>query len=218
MSQSMLYFVTYKGDNTMKEIELVKNHINRIPRGKPFAMRAIGTGASYANVRQSLSRLVKAGEIMRATRGIYVRPKDVPYLGKVLPGSEEVIKAVTKQTGEVIAVHGAEAIHRLNLSTQVPMQSIFYTTGNARRIKVGKLEIILKHISPSKLVKPGTTTCLVVSALWYLGKNQVNTEVIRKIKQRLKAKEFTELFKHMGQMPAWMVEAFNQYQRENKYA
>jgi hypothetical protein len=200
----------------MKELELVHNQVNRIPRGKPFAMSSIGGEVSYANVRQVLSRLVKSGEIMRATRGIYVRPKEVPYLGKVLPGSEEIIKIIARQTGEVIAVHGAEAIHRLNLSTQVPMQSIFYTTGNTRRIKVGKLEIMLKHISPSKLVKPSTATCLVVSALWYLGKNQVNAEVIGKIKQRLKPKEFTELFKHMEQMPAWMVEAFNQYQRENK--
>jgi hypothetical protein len=202
----------------MKEAEVIHNYINKIPKGKPFAMKSIGIGASYANVRQSLSRLVKAGEIMRATRGIYVRPKEIPYLGRVLPGSEEVIKTITRQTGEVIAIHGAEAIHRLNLSTQVPMQSIFYTTGNTRRIKVGKLEIMLKHISPSKLVKPGTTTCLVVSALWYLGKNQVNAAVIGKIKQRLKPEEFTELFKHMEQMPAWMVEVFNQYQRENKNA
>lgn len=199
----------------MKEIELVRNHINSIPRGKPFAIRSIDGNASYANVRQVLSRLVKAGKIMRATRGIYVRPKEVPHLGKVLPSSEEIIKAIINQTGEVIAVHGAEAVHRLNLSTQVPMQSIFYTTGNTRRIKVGKLEITLKHVSPSKLVKPGTATCLVVSALWYLGKNQVNSEIIAKIKQRLKPEEFSELFKHSEQMPAWMVEALNQYQREN---
>jgi hypothetical protein len=200
----------------MKEIELVQNQVNRIPRGKPFAANSIGRQISYTNVRQVLSRLVRAGEIMRATRGIYVRPKEVPYLGKVLPGSEEIIKIITQQTGEVIAIQGAEAAHRLNLSTQVPMQSIYYTTGNTRRIKVGKLEIILKHISPSKLVKPGTVTCLVVSALWYLGKNQVNSEIIGKIKQRLKSEEFSELFKHLEQMPAWMAEALNQYQRENK--
>src|SRR5436190_14500424 len=116
----------------MKEIELVQNQINRMPRGKPFSINALGQEASYANVRQVLSRLVKTGEIMRATRGIYVRPKEVPYLGKVLPGSEEIIKIITRQTGEIIAVHGAEAAHRLNLSTQVPMQSIYYTTGNTR--------------------------------------------------------------------------------------
>lgn len=212
----MLYFVTYKEVNTIKELELVHNQVNRIPRGKPFAISSIGRNVSYANVRQVLSRLVKAGEIMRATRGIYVRPKEVPYLGKVLPGSDEIIKVIARQTGEVIAVHGAEAAHRLNLSTQVPMRSIYYTTGNTRRVKIGKLEIMLKHVSPSKLVKPGTTICLVISALWYLGKNEVNLQVIKKIKQRIKPEEFSELFRYTTHMPTWMAESFNQYQRENE--
>src|SRR6476659_1542206 len=102
----------------MKKIELVRNHINRIPRGKPFSMKSIGIEASYANIRQVLSRLVKSGEVMRATRGIYVRPKNIPYLGKALPNSEEIIQSITKKTGEVISVYGAEAVHRLRLSTQ----------------------------------------------------------------------------------------------------
>lgn len=202
----------------MKEIELVKNQVNRIPKGRPFAMSSVARGVSYTNVRQVLVRLVKTGEVMRATRGIYVRPKEVPYLGKVLPGSEEIIRIITQQTGEVIAIHGAEAANRLNLSTQVPMRSIYYTTGNTRCIKVGKLEISLKHISPSKLVKPGTTTCLVISALWYLGKKEANLGVIKKIKERIKPEEFSELFKYTEHMPVWMVELFNQYQRENENA
>jgi hypothetical protein len=212
----MLYFVTYRGVNAMKEIELVHNQVNRIPRGKPFAMKSIGKEASYANVRQVLSRLVKSGEVMRAARGIYVRPKEVPYLGKVLPGSEEIVKAISKQTGEIIAPHGAEAVRMLQLSTQVPMRPIFYTSGNTRNIKIGKQEIMLKHISPSKLVKPGTIICLVISALWYMGRKHVNAEVIKKIKQRLNPQQFAELLKHAQQMPAWMVEAINHYQRENE--
>lgn len=202
----------------MKYIEFVNNQVNRIPRGRPFAMGSIGGGVSSANLRQVMSRLVKAGEIMRASRGIYVRPKEVPYLGKVLPGSNEMVKIISQQTGEIIAVHGAEAAYRLNLSSQVPMQSIYSTTGNTRRIKVGKLEIILKHISPSKLVRPGTTTCLVISALWYLGKNEVNVGVIKKIKQRISVEDFAALFKYTERMPAWMAELFNLYQRESKDA
>ncbi len=197
----------------MKQAKLVQKSITRLPKGKPFSVRSLGSKASYANVRQVLSRLTKAGEIVRASRGIYVRPKEVPYLGKVFPGSEEILKAITEQTGEVIAVHGAEAAFRLNLTTQVPLQSIYYTTGNTRHVKIGQLEIILKHISPSKLVEPGTMTCLVISALWYLGKNQVSAEVIKEIQQKLKPKEYAELLKHTDKMPVWMFEAFILYHR-----
>lgn len=200
----------------MNEIKLIQKSILRTPMGEPFTARSISGNASYANVRQVLSRLTKAGKIIRATRGIYVRPKEVPYLGKVLPGSEVIVNAIAKQTGEVIATHGAEALRRLHLSTQVPMQTIYYTTGTTRSIKIGKLEIMLKHISSSKLVKPGTMTCLVVSALWYLGKSQVNTNVIRKIKMQLGRKQFSELLKNTQHMPMWMVEAFTKFNRENQ--
>lgn len=145
---------------------------------------------------------------MRATRGIYVRPKEVQYLGKVLPGSEEIIKVISKQTGETITIHGAEAARILQLSTQAPMRPVFYTSGTSRKIKLGKQVISLKHISPRKQVKPGTITCTVISALWYFGKNNTNENVINTIKQRLNEKQFSEVLKHINQMPVWMANAF----------
>ena len=193
----------------MKEIELVKNQVSNMPRGKPFAMSSIRT-ASYANVRQVLSRLVKAGEIMRPTRGIYVRPKEVPYLGKVLPGSNEIVAAISRQTGEVITPHGAEAARVLQLSTQVPMRPIFNTNGTSRKITVGKQTITLKHISPRKQVKAGTLVGLVITALWYLGKNHINENVINIIKRRLSGKQFAELIKHTNKMPEWMAVGFKE--------
>lgn len=209
----MLYFVTNIEIILMKEIELVQNQINRIPRGKPFAMNSIGKEASYANVRQVLSRLVKSGEIMRATRGIYVRPKEVQYLGKVLPGSEEIVKIISKQTGEIITPHGAEAARILHLSTQAPMRPVYNTSGTTRKIKIGKQTVILKHITPRKQVKPGTITCLVIAALWYLGKNHVNENVINTIKHRLNEKQFSEVIGYTNKMPIWMANSFKQYQK-----
>lgn len=197
----------------MKEIELVKNQLNRIPKGIPFTIQSITANASYGNARQVLSRLVKAGEIMRATRGLYVRPKEVPYLGKVLPGSEEVIKAISKQTGETITHHGAEAVRMLELSTQVPMRPVYYTSGTSRKIKVGKQIITLKHISPRKQVKPGTVTCTVIAALWYFGKYNMTEIVVKKIKEKLSEKQFSDVLKHTNKMPVWMANAFKQYQK-----
>lgn len=193
----------------MKEIELVQNQIIRIPRGKPFPINAIGEEASYANVRQVLSRLVKSGEIMRVTRGIYVRPKEVPYIGRVLPSSDEVVKAISKQTGEIITPHGAEAVRILHLSTQVPVRPIYNTNGTSRKIKLGKQTITLKHVSQRKQVKPGTITGLVIAALWYVGKNNVTQITINTLKERLSEQQFTEVLRHTNQMPVWMAQAFN---------
>lgn len=194
----------------MKKIELVNNQLNRIPRGRPFAISSVGKEVSYANVRQVLSRLVRSGEIMRATRGLYVRPKESPYFGKVLPSSEVVVKAISKQTGETITHHGAEAVRMLELSTQVPMRPVYYTSGTSRKIKIGKQIITLKHISPRKQVKPGTVTCTVITALWYLGKHNMNGAVVKKIKEKLSEKQFSDVLKHANQMPIWMANVFKQ--------
>lgn len=206
--------MTYIGNNCMKEIEFIKNQLNRMPKGVPFSIHSINTEASYANVRQVLSRLVRDGEILRATRGLYVRPKEVAYLGKVLPSSEKVVKAISKQSGETITPHGAEAVRMLQLSTQAPMRPIYYTSGTSRKIKVGKQIITLKHVSPRKQIKPGTVICTVITALWYLGKNNLNESVINKIKEQLSEKQFLEVLKCTNQMPMWMVNAFRQYQKK----
>ncbi len=199
----------------MNTAKTIQNYIQQIPLGKPFTIVSLRKFASYVNTRQILSRLAKTGEITRLTRGVFVRPKEVAYLGKVLPESKEIVEAVIQASGETIAVHGAEAARVLQLSTQVPMKPIFYTTGNTRYIKSGNREITLKHISPRKLVKPGTTIGLVISALWYLGKNNVSMAVIEKIKQQLKVEEFSELLEYTHQMPAWMADMFYRYQAEH---
>ena len=196
----------------------IENYIQQIPYGKPFTIAGLRKFASHANIRQVLSRLTKSGKITRAARGIFVRPQEVAYMGKVLPDSKEIAEAVAKASGETIAVHGAEAARILQLTTQVPMKPIFYTTGNTRHIKSGSREITLKHISPRKLVKPGTTIGLVISALWYLGKNNVSMAVIEKIKQQLKPEEFSELLEHIHKMPAWMADVFYRYQVEHQNA
>lgn len=198
----------------MQEIFSLKSHINQIPMGSPFTIAGLARYASSANIRQTLCRLVKSGELERLSQGIYIRPKKSTLGIKSLPSPRQIAETVAKNSGEIIGINGAEAALRLQLSTQVPMKPIFYTTGNTRRIKVGKLEITLKHISPKKLVNPGTPTEVVISALWYLGKAHVNTRVIEKIEKQLAPKDFEMVLKNVANMPAWMADVFYHYQKE----
>jgi hypothetical protein len=201
----------------MKVTEVIHKHIKRVGLGEPILASSLRGMASDANIRQILCRMVKAGELERVSRGIFARPKKNPYLGKVLPGSNEIVKAIAKSSGEIIAPHGAEAVRILHLSTQVPVKPIFYTTGCTRRIKIGKSEIVLKHISPRKLVKPGTIVGLIISALWYLGKTNTNDEIIERIKQQVGPEHFGELFRYTAYMPAWMVNALCHYKLSRHY-
>ena len=171
----------------MNELEFIKKTIKRISKGKPFFAESLCDKFLSKNVYQVLSQLVKTCEILRIARDMYVRPKRCSYLkGEFLtPCSDVIIKAISKKTGEVISMHGADAINRIGLSTQVPVRAIYYTTGRSRQIKINeKFGIRLVHINPKKLVMPGTVTCIVITALWYLrsdGANLVTPLAIKKI-------------------------------------
>lgn len=202
----------------MNTTEAIRQYIKSIPRGRPFTTASLNGLASSVTIRQALCRFTQTGEITRVARGVFVREKKVPYLGSVLPETLAIAEVVAQSSGETIAVHGAEAARILHLSTQVPLKPIFYTTGNTRHIKMGNKEITLKHISARKLIKPGTTVGLVISALWYLGKDHVNTAVIEKIKKQIEPQDFSKLLNHISQMPAWMAHLFLPYRKKQAYA
>lgn len=194
----------------------IKQYLSQMPEGKPFPASSLRQFGSTENIRQVLSRLVKAGELRRVARGVFSKPKYIEKIGETLPSASEVAEVLAKSTGETIAIHGAEAARQLQLTTQVPMQLIFYTSGNTRALKIANRTVKLKHVNPSRLVAPRTMAGLVVSALWYLGRENVSIETIELIKGRIAAKEFKETIDLMGCMPSWLSDLFYRYQQQDK--
>lgn len=195
----------------MKSIDKIRNKINEIPQGKPFTANIFRAMATSDNVRQVLGRLTKSGEIKRISRGVFVKVKTISNLGEIPPSAIEVAETVARSTGETLAVHGAEAARILQLSTQVPMQRIFYTNGNSRELAIGNTTVTLKHVNPSKLIEPNTPTGLVISALSYLGKENVTLETIKKIEKKLYSKDFKIVLQKLESMPLWMSDLFFKY-------
>lgn len=164
-----------------------------------------------AAVDQALCRLASTGKIVRITRGVYVRPEKNRFLGQILPTPFKVVEAIAKKTNEVIQVSGAEAARQFGLSTQVPAQPIFLTTGQSRSFQMGSLEVTLKHVSRKKIPFPESNVGLAILALWYLGKKLATTQIIKKIESKLTAQEFEKFTSSRKQMPAWMSDVVLQY-------
>jgi hypothetical protein len=202
-----------RGEAIMSTIEDIKIRVKNIRPGKPFTTnRFIGMG-SRAAVDKALSRLVKAKKIKRVTRGVFVRPLQNRFVGEVMPEVPQVIEAMAHEHGEKIQLHGAEAARRFRLSTQMPTQLVYYTSGSSRVVHVGKLNVRLIHTSNSKkLAYGGTNVGLALSALWYLGKNQITNESISKIRSNLSFQDFTTLCE--ASKPEWMTKAIQDYCHE----
>lgn len=199
----------------MKAIDKIKEHLEKIPEGETFTTSSLRHLASVDNVRQILNRLTKDGKIKRIGRGLFVKAKHVPRIGEILalPLVREIIETIAKATGETIAIHGAEAARQLQLTTQMPMRLILYTSGNTREIKIKNQAVLLKHISPSKLIAPGTVAGTVISALLYIGREQVSLETLKKIQNQLSKEEFDTVLKEVNHMPAWMANIFYYFQK-----
>lgn len=196
-----------------KTTERIRQRIMEIPIGEPFTpadFLALGTRAS---IDQTLSRLVKSGVLERMTRGVFVRPEVNRYVGKVMPEPIKIAETIAKTTGSIVQVHGAEAARRLELTTQVPTQPVFCTSGPSKRIRMGKMEIRLQHVCPRKLALAGRPAGLALAALWYLGKKEVTPRVIEKLRRKLPATEFEALKSATNAMPGWMSDALFRYER-----
>jgi hypothetical protein len=200
----------------MSASKLINEFIEKFPTGEPFTTPELLKFGSRSNVDKVLSRLVETKKIARIARGIFVKQEIVPYVvGSVLPEPSKIAASVARISGEIVTIHGAEAARQLQLTTQVPTKTIFLTTGATRHIKVGKTEICLKHVAPRKIANSNTVEGLVISALWYLGKQQVNGKVISKIKSRLTDEQFQNVQASVGLMPGWMVDVFYRYKKEH---
>jgi len=191
----------------------VKNYIANIPEGKTFSSSSLRQLAVSDNIRQILHRLIKAGEIRRVARGVFVKPRQVAKLGMAMPSALEIAKTLAQSTGETITVHGAEAARQLQLTTQVPTRLVLYTSGNSRTLRIANRTVKLIHANPSRLIAAETKAGLVLSALKYLGKENVTTRTIAAIQQRVSSGEFKAVMSLVAHMPAWMADAFYRYQQ-----
>lgn len=172
-------------------------------KGSPFSRTLFADVGSRGAVDKALARLVRSGQLVRVFRGVYMRPKFSLHLGMNLrPSPIRVIEVIAKLNGETIEIHGAEAIRRFGLSTQMQVVPTFYTSGASRELRFGKAVVRLVHVSPDRLQHAGTRVGLALSALHYLGRNGLSKLEISTIIGSLSDDELSMLTS--CRMPAWM--------------
>ena len=155
-------------------------------------------------VNKVLERLVEKGEILRVATGIYTRPEKSELLGVVLPGIEEVAKAISKRDKARIVPTGNYSLHALGLSTQIPLNVVYLTDGAARKVKMGKQTITFKRTTPKNLAALGPISKLVIQALKSIGKDKVTPEEEKRIIELLKNERRTYLEHDILLAPEWI--------------
>lgn len=179
-------------------------------RGSVFTPRQFAHLGTRAAVDQALSRLQRSGRIRRLTRGVYEFPKIHPRIGVLSPSPEGVAKAMAERTGSRITISGAKAANLLGLSTQVPMQNVFWTEGPSRTIRIGNQTVSLKHVAPSKMIGAGTEAGIVIQAVRSLGEKGVHEIPVHTLAKRLPGTVKRAVKRLTPTAPAWSQAVLNQ--------
>jgi len=195
---------------TTSTMNAILKRIRAKHRGSVFSPRQFAHLGTRAAVDQALSRLQRTGQIRRLTRGVYEFPKIHPRIGVLSPSPEAVAKAMAERTGSRIAVSGAKAANLLGLSTQVPMQNVFWTEGPSRTIRIGNQTVSLKHVAPSKMMGAGTEAGIVIQAVRSLGEKGVHEIPVHTLAKRLPRSVKRAVKRLTPTAPAWLQPVLNQ--------
>lgn len=188
-----------------KSIEIqILDKIKKAKGGSPFFGDSFAAFGNVKAVGKALERLVKSGELHRVATGIYVRPAENKIVGIVLPGIEEIAEAIAKRDKARIVPTGSYAMYKLGLTTQVPLNVVYYTDASARKIKVGKQTITFKRASARNVAAIGDISKLAIQALRTIGKDKSTDDEIDKIRELLKKEKPYHLQHDIKLAPEWI--------------
>lgn len=183
--------------------EQILEHAKRLPEGTPFVAKGLLHLGSRAAVDQALSRLTERGQLIRAGRGVYLLPVTSRF-GTRAPSVEQAVEAVAAQRGEVIVSSGAAAANSLGLTTQVPVRSVYLTSGRTRKMSLGEQIVELRHATRWQLAMAHRLAGQAVRALVWLGPEKADV-ALQILKQKLSPAPFSELVAAVPQLPTWLA-------------
>lgn len=161
--------------------------------------------APQNTVERTLARLAERGSIRRISQGLYHYPQKGKIFATLPPKPEHVAQALTTAQGAKLVASGAMALHRLGLTTQVPMKHVYLTNRHSRTERLGNLTVELKQVSERHLSGAGTRAGEVLSAIEYVGRKEAAArDFIGKVARKLSAIDIQQLEQAAAPRTIWV--------------
>jgi hypothetical protein len=181
----------------------------KIKRAKNDLLFSAGMFAKFGNAKaigKALERLTKEEKLFRVTTGFYTLPKRHDNFGVILPDIDEIALAIAKRDKARVIPTGSYALYKLGLTTQIPVNVVYYTDTSARFVKIGKRTVKFKKASSRNLAFKGEISMLAIQALRSLGKGNATDKEIAHIKTILQNENPTHLNHDLLLAPVWVRE------------
>ncbi len=187
--------------STLAEEILAK--VQGVPEGTPLVAKELLHLGARAAIDQALSRLARSGQLLRVGRGLYVRPVETRF-GQRPPSVARVLESLASVRGETFAPNAAAAANAFGLTTQVPVRSVFLSSGPKRTFTLGAERVEIRHAPRWQLELPNTRAGQALRVLAWYGKKG-KREAVRSLKGKLSSAELEELMKARPRLPEWVA-------------
>ncbi len=188
--------------------ESILLHAQSLPEGGVLSPKEFLHLGSRAAVDQALSRLTKESKLLRVGRGTYVTPVFSRF-GTRAPAPEKVVESLAAQSGETVTPHGATAANALGLTQQLPIREVYLTSGRTRKLKLGRSEVLVKHVPRWMLALGAGPAGAAVRALAWMGPAHVS-ESLTTLHRTLPTSEWHALASARAALPSWMAQAIGE--------
>lgn len=201
----------------MKSIaEQILSRIEQQEAGWCFSQKDFMDLAGRNALDQAFYRLLGEEKIRRVGRGLYDVPRYSDLLKTTLgTDPKQIAHAIARKHGWRIVPTGANAANQLHLSTQVPGKIYYLSDGPTKTLDVGGFHLFFKHKAPKDL-NGDPMSALVIQALKYFGKDQIDAAMLKKIRERLTREQRLQLLEDSRFATDWVCEAARRIANEDR--
>ena len=179
-------------------------------RGKGWVFSAIDflPDLKHWEVRQSFVALENEGVITRVLPGLYYYPEYSILLKKnVAPDIQKIAKSLARKFNWKIFPEGNVALNFLALSTQVPANYVYISSGSPRKYKIGGLTLEFRHRMPKESTISNENAQLVIQAMKSLGRTHASEpDFIKLLSTRFSPAEWVKIEAASKKVSYWILD------------
>jgi len=185
----------------------IEDHINHGHKRSVYMLADFYAAGNYEAVKKAVLRLVSEGKLLRVNKGIYESPYYSSFLEREVEASPlDVAKKIARKNQWTIVPSGNTALNALGLSTQVPVEYHFVSSGTNKEVELGRIKLYFKHVPPREIEGLSSKSALIIEAIKALGKTGMNDSARTKIASLLPDAEKERLARESKMSRVWVVE------------
>lgn len=204
---------------TPKKRGYIKQHILRaIEESDPNSIFFISDFidiASPETVRKIFFQATINNLLKRAGQGIYIKPKDSRF-GIVPVPLETVAQKIAERDKCQILPTGNTAANIIGLSTQVPMNLSYITSGSTRTIFLGRRKLSFRHASPKNFASKGKVMPLLIQGIREIGEDNLSDNHYAAISRFIKATYDPYFKEDLLLAPIWIQRIINRLRKKEE--